>query len=269
MAGHARHDAWQAGDSYDGYMGRWSSQIAPLFLDRLGAPRGADWLELGCGTGVLTKAIADLCDPASVVALDPSEGFIATARQKVTGPHVTFRVADAESLAALPSGCCDVAASGLVLNFVPERAAALREMKRLTRPGGTVAFYVWDYPGGGVEFMRAFWTAAVALDPGASDLTEDRRFPFCTREGLIGLAREAGLHEPTVTRLEASSVFSDFDDYWRPFTRGAGPAPGYCVSLPTEAQDRLRDSLSKSLPRQDDGSISLKIRAWAVISRVS
>jgi SAM-dependent methyltransferase len=268
MVEHARHDAWQAGDSYDAYMGRWSRRIAPLFLDLLDVPHSADWLELGCGTGVLTEAITDLCDPVSVIALDPSEGFLTSAREKVPGNHVTFRTANAESLAGMTSASFDVAVSGLVLNFVPDRIAALREMKRLTRPGGTVAFYVWDYPGGGVEFMRAFWTAAVALDPNAGDLTEDKRFPFCTEEGLHDLARDAGLEEPTVTRLEASSKFSDFEDYWHPFTLGAGPAPGYCISLSAEARERLRGRLSETLPRQPDGSIPLTIRAWAVISQV-
>jgi SAM-dependent methyltransferase len=268
MVEQARHDAWQAGDSYDAYMGRWSRRIAPLFLNLLSVPRAADWLELGCGTGVLTKAITGLCDPGSLLALDPSEGFIATARQKLPGDHVTFRAANAESLAGMASASFDAAVSGLVLNFVPDRIGALREMKRLTRPGGTVAFYVWDYPGGGVEFMRAFWTAAVALDPNAGDLTEDKRFPFCTAEGLRDLARAAGLDAPTVTRLEAASIFSDFEDYWHPFTLGAGPAPGYCMSLSAEARERLRSRLSETLPRQPDGSILLKIRAWAVISQV-
>ena len=182
---------------------------------------------------------------------------------------MTFRAANAESLAGMSSASCDVAVSGLVLNFVPDRIAAVREMKRLTRPGGTVAFYVWDYPGAGVEFMRSFWTAAVALDPKAGDLTEDKRFPFCTQKGLLGLARDAGLNEPKVTGLQASSIFSDFEDYWQPFTLGAGPAPGYCVSLSAEARERLRARLSETLPRQDDGTISLEMRAWAVISRVS
>jgi SAM-dependent methyltransferase len=269
MAEHARHDAWQAGNSYDAYMGRWSRLIAPGFLDRLALQSGLDWLELGCGTGVLTKAIVDRYAPRSMLALDPSEGFIASARQKVPGDHLAFRVGNAEALGGMPTASCDVAVSGLVLNFVPDRIAALREMKRLTRPGGTVAFYVWDYPGGGVEFMRAFWTAAVALDPEAYDLTEDRRFPFCTEAGLLDVAGNAGLEAATVTQLEAVSIFTDFEDFWRPFTLGAGPAPGYCVSLSSEARERLRNRLSETLRRERDGSISLTLRAWAVVSRVS
>jgi SAM-dependent methyltransferase len=156
----------------------------------------------------------------------------------------------------------------LVLNFLPDRVAALREMGRIVRPGGTVGFYVWDYPGGGVAFMRAFWTAAVALDPAARDLTEDRRFPFCTPEGLLALVRDAGLASAELTALESPSVFNGFEDYWRPFTLGAGPAPGYCASLPPDARERLKQILSETLPRLPDGSISLGTRAWAVRARV-
>lgn len=268
MAMTSRHDAWAAGDSYEAYMGRWSRPIAVRFLDWLALPDGLHWLDLGCGTGALTSAIIGQCAPASVIALDPSEGFIAKARANVDDPLVDFRVGEATSLATLPSASRDVAVAALVLNFISDRVGALREMKRIVRPGGTVGFYVWDYPGGGIEFMRAFWTAAVALDPGARDLTEDRRFPFCTPEGLTELARDAGFTSPELTAIESPSVFRNFEDYWRPFTLGAGPAPGYCVNLSPEARERLRDTLSDSLPRQKDGSIALGTRAWALKARM-
>jgi SAM-dependent methyltransferase len=268
MAMTNRHDAWATGDSYDAYMGRWSRPIAVRFLDWLAMPRGLEWLDLGCGTGALTAAIIRNCDPANVFAIDPSEGFLATARKSVPDPRVEFHLGDAGSLNSLRASSRDVAVGGLVLNFIPDRVAALREMKRIVRPGGTVSFYVWDYPGGGVEFMRAFWTAAVAIDTSARDLTEDRRFPFCTREGLLELVWQAGLASPDITALECPSVFQDFDDYWLPFTLGAGPAPGYCASLGPEARERLRQSLSDCLPRQADGSIALGTRAWAVQARV-
>jgi SAM-dependent methyltransferase len=177
---------------------------------------------------------------------------------------VDFRVGDAGSLASQPAGSRDVAVAALVINFISDRVGALREMQQVLRPGGTLGFYVWDYPGGGIEFMRAFWTAAVALDPTARDLTEDRRFPFCTRQGLVDLARQAGLGALEVTAIESPSVFRDFDDYWRPFTLGAGPAPGYCASLSPEARERLRQRLYDSLPRQEDGAIALGTRAWAL-----
>ena len=177
--------------------------------------------------------------------------------------HCNFRVGDAQSL-PVDADSVDIVASALALNFVPDRAKALAEMQRVARPGATIAFYVWDYPGGGIEFMRAFWTAATRLDASASSLTEDRRFPFCTPDGLRDIARDAGLSSIEVTAVERPSIFKDFDDYWHPFTLGAGPAPGYCKSLPADARERLRASLSATLPRQPDGSIHLMTRAWAL-----
>ena len=263
MSDASRHDAWAAGDSYDAYMGRWSRQIAPRFLHWLGAGSGLDWLEIGCGTGALSAAVAAHGEPKSLVSIDASEGFISRARANVPDPRVTFQVGDALELPAAAASM-DVVVAALVLNFLPDREQALAEMRRVARPGGMVGFYVWDYPGGGVEFMRAFWTAAVALDSTARDLTEDRRFPFCTREGLCDLARRARLRSVESTPIEAPTVFRDFDDFWRPFTLGAGPAPGYCASLPADARERLRQKLHDSLPRAADGSIALKVRAWAV-----
>jgi hypothetical protein len=112
--------------------------------------------------------------------------------------------------------------------------------------------------------LRTFWTHAAELDPRGVELAEARRFPFCTPVGLTALAREAGLADATCEPLDTPTVFSDFDDYWRPFTMGAGPAPGYVASLAPEARERLRDRLAASLPRSADGSIALKARAWAV-----
>jgi SAM-dependent methyltransferase len=267
MAETSRHDAWQAGDSYDAYMGRWSRRVAPRFLDWLGAAGGLDWLEVGCGTGALSAAILAQGNPKSLISIDPSEGFVAKARANVPDGRARFQVGDAQAL-DLETGSRDVVVSALVLNFVPDREKALAEMKRVVRPGGTIGFYVWDYPGGGVEFMRAFWNAATALDPAARDLTEDRRFPFCTPDGLAALAARAGLAPVDCAPIEVPTVFKDFDDYWRPFTLGAGPAPGYCMSLDPERRERLKEALNASLPRRADGAIALKTRAWAVKAAV-
>ncbi|MCZ0960566.1 class I SAM-dependent methyltransferase [Paracoccus benzoatiresistens] len=267
MAQQSRHDAWQAGPSYDRYMGRWSARIAPLFLDWLEAEKGLDWLEIGCGTGALSAAIMARAGPASLVGIDPSAGFLERAREIVPDPRARFLIGDAQAL-PVPAASADVAVAGLVLNFVSDRPLALAQMMRVVRPGGTIGFYVWDYPGGGMGFMRAFWTEAAALDPAATDLTEDRRFPFCTLPQLIALTAGAGLHDVEGTGIEIATTFRDFDDYWQPFTLGAGPAPGYCASLESDARQRLRDRLARSLPRDTDGSITLPARAWAVRGRV-
>jgi len=266
MVDTAQHDAWQAGQSYEQYMGRWSRQIAPLFLRWLDAPAGAEWLEVGCGTGALTANILALSDPKSVVAIDPSADFLKEARGRIADQRVVFRVGEALNLDEAEQSK-DVVVSGLVLNFVADRANAIGLMRRVARPDARIGFYVWDYPGGGVQFMRAFWNAAKDLDPSAAALTEDRRFPFCTPEGLNELASEAGLQSVQVTAIEALTVFTDFEDFWRPFTLGTGPAPGYCMSLAVDARERLRARLSETLPRQADGSIRLTARAWAVKAR--
>ena len=263
----SRHDAWQAGDSYDLYMGRWSRQIAPKFLEWLDIPDDQDWLDVGCGTGALSGAIVANCNPTSVLGVDPSEGFLDKARTNVPDRRAAFQTGDAQAL-PLDAASRDVVVSGLVLNFVSDREKALGEMRRVARPGGTIAFYVWDYPGGGVKFMRAFWTAATSLDPAAADLTEDKRFPFCTPERLLDLVKGPDFVNQHVTTLEASAVFRDFDDFWRPFTLGAGPAPGYCVGLSPDAQLKLRNKLFDTLPRAADGSIPLGTRAWAIRAEV-
>jgi len=267
MAEESRHDAWQVGDNYDTYMGRWSRPIALHFLNWLGALDGLDWLEVGCGTGALSAAIVDRCNPKSLVAIDPSVGFLEKARQNVPDQRAEFQLGDAQDL-PLEAASRDVVASALAVNFVPDKEKALSEMKRVARPGGTVAFYVWDYPGGGVEFMHAFWNAATALDPDAEVLTEDKRFAFCTPGGLSELASAAGLGPADCMAIEVPTVFRDFGDYWHPFTLGAGPAPGYCVSLDPEARKRLKENLFDSLPRREDESIHLKARAWAIKAAV-
>jgi SAM-dependent methyltransferase len=259
----SRHDAWSAGDAYERYMGRWSRLVAARFLDWLAAPAGAAWLDLGCGTGALTQTILARCEPRSIVAIDQSADFVAHARAATSDERVRMRfdVADAQSL-PLADASVDVAASALVLNFVPDRVAALRELRRVVRPGGPISFYVWDYPGGGMGFMDAFWKAALVLDPNAVKLGEGGRFPFCTAQGLTALCAEAGLSPVTVAPIEIETRFASFEDLWQPFTLGAGPAPGYCVSLPEEKRAALKERLKQDVG--GDGPVSFTARAWAV-----
>lgn len=263
MADLARHDAWGAGESYDAYMGRWSRQVAPHFLDRLGTGSRLDWLDIACGTGALSGAILARCEPRSVLGIDASAGFVARAREALADPRAAFEVGDAGAL-PVESGSRDAVVSALAMNFVPDRGAALAEMRRVARAGGRVGFYVWDYPGGGLEFVRLFWAAAVALDPRAADLAEGRRFSFCEPDALSAMATAVGLGDVACAAIEAPTVFRDFGDFWRPFTLGAGPAPGYCASLAPEALGRLRESLRAGLLAREDGAIALKVRAWAV-----
>ena len=266
MANISRHDAWQAGDSYEQYMGRWSRQVAPHFLKWLAPSADVDWLEVGCGTGALSSSILAQYKPKSLLSIDPSPGFIQTARANVMDPRVTFSIADAQDV-PVADGTKDVIVSGLVLNFVPDRPKALSEMKRVARSGARLGFYVWDYPGSGVQFMRAFWTAAARLNSGATDLSEVQRFPFCTPDGLRALVDAADFTLVEITALEVPTIFQDFDDYWRPFTLGAGPrarlfhqpstrgqgtAKSKAIRFTASPRGRLNSSESKGLGGQGE-----------------
>lgn len=258
-------DTWETGDSYERYVGRWSRRVARPFLSWLSIPAGRRWLDVGCGTGSLSAAILDQCSPSSVVALDPSEGFLERARKRLPD-RVLFRSGHAAEI-PLQDGCVDVTVSGLVLNFVPDQKAALADMARVTLPGGTLGAYVWDYAGK-MEMMRAFWDAAVELDPDAADLDEGARFPLCRPEALTGLFTHAGLRGVDVTAIDIPTPFATFDDYWGPFLGGQGPAPAYAMALDVAARARLRERIRERLPLQADGSILLTARAWAVRATV-
>jgi len=194
------------------------------------------------------------------VATDSSEQFVAHTRAAFADRRVEFLVAGADKLPARPIGY-DVAASCLVLNFIPDPVAALRDMRSLTADGGTIAACVWDYADG-MEFLRRFWDAAVALDPAARQYDEGERFPICSPSGLEGSFREAGFTSVGVEALEVETRFQNFDDYWTPFVGGPGPAPGYLASLSTRRQNDLASRLEATLPRYDDGTIPLTARAW-------
>ena len=255
-------DNWAAGDAYERYMGRWSRPLARSFVSWLSAPRGVDWLDVGCGTGALTRAICDLAEPASVLACDPSEAFVRYAEASLRHGRVAFVVAGAESLPGNLQAF-DCAVSGLAINFVADPLGAVRRMTERLRRGGLVGVYVWDY-GEGMEFLRSFWDAAVALDSAAVAFDEDRRFPLCKAEALEALFNQAGLEEVVVEGLEIPTYFQGFEDFWMPVLLGVGPAPAYAASLPPERQILLRQRLVDLLKPEIDGGIRLKARAWAV-----
>jgi hypothetical protein len=150
-----------------------------------------------------------------------------------------------------------------MVNFVPDPAKAIREMKRVTRRHGIVSAYVWDYAGE-MQMMRRFWDAAIALDSDAIPLDEGRRFPLCNPDPLASLFQDARLDAVEVRAIDVPTPFKDFDDYWTPFLGGQAPAPGYCMSLSEEHRTALCDRIRASLPVRDDGSIHLIARAWAV-----
>jgi SAM-dependent methyltransferase len=255
-------DRWAAGDAYEAYMGRWSRGLARRFLEWLGPASGGSWLEVGCGSGALTSSILAACEPASIVACDPSAAFVAHASAKVADPRATFSVAAADALPSRQGGF-DMIVSGLVLNFVPGPVGALAVMRDRARPGGVVAAYVWDYAGG-VEFLHCFWEEAVKLDESAADRDEARRFAEWQPTLLLSLFQAAGLGEIEGETLDVPTTFAGFDDYFAPFLGGTGPAPSYVASLTDERRKALRERLQARLAPAEDGSLRLRARAHAV-----
>lgn len=254
-------DTWERASPYEHYVGRWSRRVAPQFLSWLALPAGRRWLDVGCGTGALSAAILDQCAPASVVGVEPSDGFLQEAKRNL-GERATLLHGSAAAI-PLEDGSVDVAVSGLVLNFVPDQRAALAEMARVCAGGGIVAAYVWDYAGR-MELMRLFWDAATQLDPAAASLHEGRRFAACNPDALRELFAGAGLDGVDVAVIDIPTPFASFDDYWQPFLGGQGPAPAYAMSLDGSARARLRERLRESIPAAGDGSIALIARAWGV-----
>lgn len=257
-------DPWASGEPYERYVGRWSRLVAAEFLAWLDAPAGLDWLDVGCGTGALTEAVARGCAPGHLAGVDPSAGFLDLARRRLGGA-AELRRADARDL-PFPAAAFDRVISGLVLNFVPDPPRAAAEMARVARPGAEVALYVWDYAEG-MELMRHFWDAAAAVDPRGGELDEGRTFPICRPEALHGLFAAAGLADVETRAVDVPTVFRDFEDYWTPFLGGQGVAPAYCVSLAEDVRAELCERLRGAVPARADGSIHLIARAWAVRGR--
>jgi len=243
-------------------MGRWSRQMARVFLAWVRPAPQTHWLEVGCGTGALTSTICALGEPASITACDPSASFVEHAREHLADPRVSFAVAGSDALPRRDGGF-DVAVLGLVLNFLPDPETTVRSLRERVREGGTVAAYVWDYAEG-MEWLRVFWNEAAALDARAAALDEGQRFPLCAAPALASLFRSGGLAQVETTALEIPTRFETFDDYWRPFLDGTGPAPSYVVSLDGLSRERLRERLAQRLRAAGDGRIRLRARAWAV-----
>jgi SAM-dependent methyltransferase len=256
------NDVWEIGGTYESFMGRWSRLVAGDFLQWLAVPAGSTWLDVGCGTGMLSRTILDSAHPALVRGIDPASGFIAFAADRIHDPRATFDVGTTDTLLSGPH-IYDAVVSGLALNFIANGVGAISAMGRVTKPGGVIAAYVWDYAGR-MQLLRFFWDAAAALDSAAAELDEGERFPLCCPERLRDLFLGQGLTRVEVRPIDVQTHFVDFQDYWTPFLSGQGPAPGYVASLSGEKQIALREQVRSSLPISPRGTIDLIARGWAV-----
>src|SRR3954454_21549757 len=217
-------------------MGRYTRTLAPALADAAGIAAGMRVLDVGCGPGGLTDVLAARVGGASVAAIDPAPQFAAACQERQ--PDADVRVGVAEEL-PWPDGAFDATLSSLVLAFMQDADAGVREMARVTRPGGTVAACMWDIAGGGMTMLNTFWRAARDIDP---DAVGERTRPGVAKGDIAERFRRAGLRDVVEGSLPASADYTGFDDFWEPFTFAVGPAGQYLASLPAERQTQLREA---------------------------
>jgi ubiquinone/menaquinone biosynthesis C-methylase UbiE len=258
---------FSAGDAYERFMGRWSRTLALPFVRFAGLRSGDQVLDVGSGTGAVTAAVAAVSPSSRIVGIDPAAAFVAYAHARHAGDLIRFEVGDAQQL-PFADRSFTRALSLLNLNFIPDPAKAVREMSRVTRPGGTVTAAVWDY-GQGMEMLRVFWDEAVALHREA-DAKDERHMPLSADGELAALFRQQPFQEVASEAFTVETRFASFDDYWLPFLEKQGPAGAYVASLPAPDAEQLRRRLRRRLLGDGpDGPFVLRARAWAVRGLVS
>ncbi len=232
-----------AGSAYDAFMGRYSMPLAERFADAVGIAAGLQALDVGCGPGALTDVLAQRLGVAAVLACDPSPSFVQACGDR--NPGLAVQVGRAEEL---PFGddAVDVVMAQLVLHFVSDPHRAALEMRRVVRPGGTIAACVWDFAHG-MQMLRAYWDAALSIDPDAPD--EARALRFGRAGEIAALFAEAGLEHIDESTLRVSSTYADFTELWRGFQAGIGPAGAHLAGLAEHQRDLLREELWKQVGR--------------------
>ena len=240
-------------EKYDRFMGRYTTTLAPALAEAAGVAGGMRVLDVGCGPGGLTDVLADRVGAANVAAIDPAPQFAGACRER--HPDADVREGVAEEL-PWSEDTFDATLSCLVIAFMRDPDQGVREMARVTRPGGTVAACMWDIPGGGMAMLSTYWKAARTVDPATSG---ERLRPGVEQGDLAERFRRAGLGDVADGELEARADYTGFEDFWEPFTFAVGPAGEHLRSLSADQQERVREACRAALP---EGPFSLSARAW-------
>ena len=244
-------------DAYLRFMGRYSEPLAARFADLAGVRPGQRLLDVGCGPGALTAELVRRAGVDAVSAVEPSASFAAAVRERL--PGVDVRRSAAEQL-PFPDHTFDAAAAQLVVHFMSDPVQGLREMSRVTRPGGMVAACVWDHAGGRGP-LAAFWSAVRELDPAADDESD---LPGVRDGHLAALFAQAGLGQAHLTTLTVRVRHAGFEQWWEPFTLGVGPAGAYVAALTPDRRSELRERCRRLLPA---GPVEISATAWAATCR--
>jgi SAM-dependent methyltransferase len=249
---------FDAADDYERFMGRWSRSIGEKFLTWLAPPTGARWLDVGCGTGAFSELIQRHCAPSRVDAIDPSRAQIEYGRQQL--PDVSFQTADSMDL-PFADQQFDVVASALVIHFIPDRAKAFAEMRRVLRPGGIVAGYTWKRTA--ASDFAPYVPMLCGVESVGGQALRSPIVPEGSAEGMRAALSAAGCEDVAVIEIDVTQSFKDFDEYWEIQTLSFSP-PGKSVArLDDEQRARLRDHMRKTLPTASDGSITYSATALA------
>lgn len=241
-------------EAYARFMGRYADPLAPLFANTAGLTPGQRVLDVGCGPGALTAVLVELLGPDAVAALDPSPSFVAAASARF--PTVDVRQGMAEDL-PFEDDAFDGALAQLVVHFMTDPEQGMREMARVTVPGGAVAACVWDH-GGGRGPLSPFWSSVADLHPGSSGESGLSG----AREGqLRALASASGWGDPVDGELTVRVSYPSFDDWWEPYTMGVGPAGAYVTGLSGADREALRQRCAERLPA---ASFEIEATAWTV-----
>jgi SAM-dependent methyltransferase len=249
-------------EAYDRHIGRYGGELARALIGAAGVRAGDRALDVGCGPGARTRELAALLGPERVAAVDPSAPFAEACARRLPGVRVEVGAAE-----ALPfeDGAFDAALAQLVVNFMTDPPAGVREMRRVTRAGGTVAAAVWDYAGE-MTILRRFWDAAVALDASAARLDEGACMPYCTPDTLAALWTAAGLGDVRVEPVVVGAGYDDFEDLWRPLELGVAPSGAYAAALAPARRSALKAAFRDRLGA-GDGPFRLTARAWVAVGR--
>lgn len=250
--------------AYERFMGRWSRAVAPHFLGWIAPGKRFKWLDVGCGSGILAETLLDLCDPASVAGIDASAAQVEQARRGPAGKRARFQQADALEL-PFPDGTFDIAAAALVLNFVPDPPRAVAEMRRVTRPGGIVAAYVWEFgkdlsPSGPLRRALRSVGADVPPVPGTA---------YSSEEALRALFEGAGLRSIDSRTIDVTLAYADLEDFWSAQTPGHLPTTRIIHAMTDPERRRLKRALHEALAVGPGGRIEYSARVNAVRASVS
>ena len=246
-----------AAEAYDRFMGRYSTPLAPVFVDFAHVTPGQRVLDVGAGPGALTAALVERVGSASVTAVDPSEPFVEALRERQ--PDVAVQQAAAESL-PFEDASFDTALAQLVVHFMSEPVAGVREMRRVTVPGGVVAASVWDH-GGGNGPLSVYWEAVRELDPASEG---EAHLAGATRGDLTKLFEQAGVTDVEEEPLMVDVEHASFEEWWEPYTLGVGPAGAYIAGLAPEARAELRENCRARLP---EPPFVISASAWSARAR--